>query len=32
MERLKESEAEAREEVLAIQKFMKLERLFAGFK
>lgn len=32
MERLKESEAEAREELLAIQRFMRLQRLFLGFK
>ena len=32
MERLKESEAESREELLAIQRFMRLQRLFLGFK
>ena len=32
MERLKESETEARQELLAIQRFMRLQRLFLGFK
>jgi hypothetical protein len=32
MERVKESEAEAREELLTIQKFMRMQRLFIGFK
>lgn len=32
LDKVKESEAEAREELLITQKFMRMQRLFLGFK